>query len=217
MKKYAIVLLALVLIGCGRKKVVEHPMSVGLLRYKGQFVTFQYPSSAKLTVISAKESYLLGPLVPIPARPEAGPSTLRGPKVPTRSVSSENAQQGDYRHAYQIHIEVHDNPLGLTAEQWAREHIIEEWKRIQGGPSIYPVSQDGHIMEDYVSLVRVGNETAFMMDAYGYAENTRSLYFAKSNVIIEMSFVLYPLETEPLALMQKDIYALILGTLSFVK
>ncbi len=208
-KKLAICLLLLsflgILTGCfGKKPIKDSPFSVGLRTYKGQFITFTYPSSATMQVISNKESYLLGPQVAIvPTSPVASPSG--------------NRQQGDYKYAYQIHIEVHDNPMKLSPDVWARDHIIHEWKRTQGGPSIYPVTQDGHILEDYVSMVHVGKEKAFMVDSYGYDYNTRSLFLTKDKVVIELSFMIFPQDKEALALVQKDIYALILGTMEFVQ
>jgi hypothetical protein len=202
---FIILALTTILTGCfGKNPPKESPFSVGLRTYKGQYLTFKYPSSATMQVISNKESYVLGPQVSI---------------VPTSPISSpsENRKQGDFKYAYQMHIEVHDNPMKLTADVWARDHIIHEWKRTQGGPSIYPVSQDGHILEDYVSMVYVGKEKAFMVDLYGYDYNTRSLFLTKDNVIIELSFMIFPQDKEPLAVVQKDIYALILGTMEFIK
>lgn len=186
------------------KKIESSAFSVGLIHYKGQFVTFQYPSSAQLKIVSAKESYLLGPIV------------AAHPPSPTHNTTStRNSQQPDSKYTYQIHIQVHDNPMHLRTDDWVQDHLTSEWKQTQGGPSILPITHDGHLMEDFVSHVRVGKAVAMMIDTFGSDYNTRSLYFAKDNVVIEISFLLYPSETEPLALMQKDIYALILGTLDF--
>ncbi len=210
----ALCILAFTLCGCGHKKKETNLQSVGLQQYKGHFITFSYPTSAKLVVLNQRESYLVGPSVTLHTTSnEPLPST---PPL-TSTPSAVNLQEGDARPAYQIHIQIHDNPLKLTAEEWARGYIVEEWKRVQGGPSIYPVSQDGHILEDFVSHVRIGTQTAFMVDFYGYSDNTRSLFIARKDAIIELSFTLYPIETEPLSLMQKDLYAMILATISVKK
>jgi len=195
------VCLMLILTGCGKGAPVKTaPFSVGLKQYQGQYLQFSYPSSAKLQLVSNKESFLLGPQI-----------------VPVQSAdATSNVHQGESKYAYQIHIIVHDNPMKLAADVWAKDFITREWKHTQGGPDIYPITQDGHIMEDFVSYVQVGDEKAFMVDVFGFDYNTRSLYFSKDNIVIEMIFTLYPLETDPTAVLQKDIYALILGSLRFV-
>ncbi len=195
--------------GCShRDKSEKLPLSVGLLTYKGQYLTFNYPSSAKLALVSTTESVLLGPSISNHPDQEWG--------LPTSNVSS-NVMVGESRRAYQVFIYIHDNPMKLKAESWARSHIIQEWKQTQGGPTILPISHDGHILEDFVGRVTVGKAKGFMVETYGYDTHTRSLYFARDNVVIELRFLFYSLETDPLAILQKDIYALILGTMAFVK
>ena len=198
-----IILLLLGLRQChGKKKVEPYAFSVGLNRYKGQFVTFQYPSSAQLKLISPKESYLLGPIIPAHA-----------PSPTNNATTTENPTLENSKYAYQIHIQVHDNPMHLRTDDWLQDYLINEWKQTQGGPNILPVTHDGHLMTDFINTVQVGKARALMVDIFGSDYNTRSLFFAKDSVVIEMSFVLYPQDSEPLSLLQKDIYALILGTL----
>jgi hypothetical protein len=227
----------LILSGCSRQKPVSPVLSVGLKEYKGQYITFQYPSSGQLYVVSPEESYILGPRIPL--YPLATPNRSSRIPTPTATVSKNSEPtlneedpppplpaplppiqihpQGESKYAYQIHIQLFENLMKLSTEAWARAHIIHEWKRTRGGLSIYPVTEDGHIIESQVSHVQIGKLSAFMMDTYGFDDQTRTLFISKDKIIIAFSFTLYSGEVDPFASLQKDIYALILGTLKWSK
>ena len=186
--------------GCKRSKPLESPLSVGLKTYKGEYVTYQYPSSATLKVVSPRESVLIGPAI--------------GIRAVSGNVSAN--VQGDSQYSYQIHIQIYDNPMKLTADVWAKDHIINEWKRTRDGITIYPVTPEGRLIEDNARFVQMGKEKAYMVDMFGFDRVIKALYLATDKVVIELSFPLFPVETEPLALVQRDIYALILGTMQVV-
>ncbi len=202
MKQYLILFGCLGLLffaaGC-KSRSLAGPLSVGLKAYRGEYVTYQYPSSAHLKVVSPRESVLLGPSIGVVGS-EKDPSV-----------------QGESQYAYQMHIQIYDNPMQLTPDVWAKDHIINEWKRSRDGIVIYPVTPEGHLIEENAHFVQMGRERAYMVDMFGFDRVVKALYLSKDKVIIEISFVLFPIEKEPLSLLQRDVYALILGTMSFVK
>ena len=193
--------MGVMLIGCSDKKPdPPSPLSVGLKTYKGTYLQYQYPSSATLKVMSAYESFLLGPSLDNTA-PSSDASVI---------------EQGDSHYAYQIHTVIHDNGMRLEPDVWAKNYIINAWKTDRNGTIVYPVTPQGKLISQNARYVQLGRQKGFMVDLFCNDRVIKSVYISRENVIIEMSFSLFPIETDPTAILQSDIYALILGTLSFV-
>jgi hypothetical protein len=77
------------------------------------------------------------------------------------------------------------------------------------------VSETGEIDERRVQSVDIGGQPAFLVWLYAFDSSTRAYYLSTDHLIIELSFGLYPEANQPLAMVQRDVYALILSTLSF--
>jgi hypothetical protein len=76
------------------------------------------------------------------------------------------------------------------------------------------VSETGEIDERRVKSVVVAGEPAFLVWLYAFDSSTGAYYLSSDRQMIELSFGLYPEANQPLAMVQRDVYALILGTLS---
>jgi len=116
---------------------------------------------------------------------------------------------------YEMDIWVFDNPDGLSAADWARQHILSQWQEAAGGPFTGPVNDNGQINEDRVAEVSVGGLAAFQADWFGGDSTRRAIYVTDGKRVVSLIFNLYPVENNPIARVEEDLYALILSTFRF--
>jgi hypothetical protein len=114
-------------------------------------------------------------------------------------------------------VRTYDNPQNLDAEAWAREYILSRWreaierKRPWGS---LPISEEGKIDERKVENVLVAGQPGFLVWYFGFDSSTPAYCVATDRQIVELSCRLYPVANQPLAMVQRDVYALILDTLT---
>ncbi|MBM4467889.1 MAG: hypothetical protein FJ014_20460 [Chloroflexi bacterium] len=199
------------------------PPALGLQTLDGQGFALHYPANARLETY---EDYL----------------RILGPEIAIRPA---DADWGWWGWAYEMDIWVFDNPDGLSAADWARQHILSQWQEAAGGPFTGPVNDNGQINEDRVAEVSVGGLAAFQADWFGGDSTRRAIYvtdgkrvvslifnlngtqintekhrflfyfFICANLCASVSYFLYPVENNPIARVEEDLYALILSTFRF--
>lgn len=118
--------------------------------------------------------------------------------------------------AYEMDIGIFDNPDGLSAAAWAWQHILSQWREAQaaGEPFTGPVV-NGRITEDVVAEVSVGGLAAFQADWFGGDSTRRAIYVTDGKRMVNLIFNLYPVENNPVAKVQEDVYSLMLSTFHF--
>jgi hypothetical protein len=176
------------------------PLTLSLETYEGQGFSFRYPANARLENVAAIS----------PATTEIH---IIGPQVWIKPGDADWFYHGQ---AYELIIRTYENPDGLDAESWARNYVLASWQeaREQGSPwGSFPVSEEGEIDEGKVASSAVAGEPAFWVSYFAFDSCTSAYYLTSNHQIIELSFGVYPLANQPLALIQRDVYALILDTL----
>jgi hypothetical protein len=111
----------------------------------------------------------------------------------------------------------YENPERLDAEAWGRNYIVTSWQwaREKGRPWVHlPLSEQGQIDEDWVGNVVIAGQPAFRVRYFGFDSVHLAYHLSTGEQIVELSFRLYPVRNQPLAEVQQDVYALVLGTLS---
>ncbi|MBC8448823.1 MAG: hypothetical protein H8D78_13830 [Chloroflexi bacterium] len=172
--------------------------ALGLQTLSGEGFTLRYPAHAQVEI---HEGYL----------------RILGPEIAIRPA---DADWGWWGWAYEMVVDVLDNPGGLSAADWARQHILSEWKKAQAasGPFTGPVSDDGRIIEDAMAEVSVGGLAAVQADWFGGDSTRRVIYVTDipdGKRVVRFIFNLHPIENNPIARVQEDVYALILSTFQF--
>lgn len=176
------------------------PLTLSLETYEGQGFSFRYPANARLENVAAIS----------PATTEIH---IIGPQVWIKPGDADWFYRGQ---AYELIIRTYENPDGLDAESWARNYVLASWQeaRERGRPcGSFPVSEEGEIDEGKVGSSAVAGEPAFWVSYFAFDSCTSTYYLTSNHQIIELSFDVYPLANQPLALIQRDVYALILDTL----
>jgi hypothetical protein len=74
------------------------------------------------------------------------------------------------------------------------------------------VSEEGDVDEDRVGRSIVAGQPAFWVSYFGFDSSIRAYHLTVDQKVLEVRFRLHPLENQPLATVQEDIYALVLGT-----
>lgn len=176
--------------------------SEGTQVYRGQGFSFQYPANAQVEHLTTEPPVLDAVRV-------VGPEVFIKP----------GAADWSYRDgAYEITVTIFDNPEGLDAESWARNRILTSWQQAKerGEPIMGPpVSEDGRIREQDVGSTIVAGYPAFWANFMGVDSYRRVFYLSNGHRIATLGFDDYPLANQPLALVQQDIYALIMSTFRF--
>ena len=137
-----------------------------------------------------------------------------GPQV---WIQAGDADWGYRGPAYELVVRTYDNPQGQDAESWARNFILTSWReaRARSRPwGSLPVSKEGEIDERKVERVVVAGQPAFLVWFYTFDSATPAYYLVTEHQIVELSFGLYPVANQPLAMVQRGIYAPILDTLT---
>lgn len=176
--------------------------SEGLQTYVGKGFSFRHPANAQVQSVSSD---------PV-ARDEIH---IVGPQVSIKPGDSDWVYTGP---AYEMIIATFDNPDGLGAESWARNHILASWQRAkeQGEPIMGPpVSEEGKIIEQQVGRSVVAGESAFWANFLAGDSYRRTFFLSHNHQTVALSFYDYPLENQPLGEVQQGVYALIMGTFSF--
>lgn len=175
------------------------PFTISLATYKGQGFSFKYPANARVENAA-------------PVSPAIDEIPLVGPLVWVRPGDADWFYNGP---AYELTIRTYRNPDGLDVESWTRNYILTSWQkaRDQGMPwGALPVSENGTIEESRVGSLIVGGQSAFWVNYFAFDSDLLAFYLSSDSRIIELDFYDYPLENQPLATIQQDIYALIIGT-----
>ncbi|MCK4450233.1 MAG: hypothetical protein KAX26_06545, partial [Anaerolineae bacterium] len=172
--------------------------SEGLETYNGEGFSLQYPVSAQVESVDDRV-HIIGPQVSV--KPGDADWFYSGP-------------------AYELIVRTYDNPKELDAESWARNYILASWQEAkeQGGPLMgSPVSESGEIIEKRVGRSVVAGYPAFWASFFGGDSCHRTFYLTNKHQVVVLSFDDYPLANQPLAMVQQDVYALIMGTFRFGK
>ncbi len=172
----------------------------GLLVYRGQGFSFQYPANARIEIVS-------------PTLPATSEIHIIGPEVSIKPGDADWVYSGP---GYEMSVQTFDNPDALDAEAWGRAYLLETWEeRMKQGPSPggIPVSEDGEIDEDLVGTSIVAGQPAFWIELFGGDSAIFVYYLASGHQILTFSFRDYPLPNQPLNDLQQGIHMLIMGTL----
>lgn len=182
------------------------PFTLSLETYKGQGFSFQYPANARLENVAPTKS--AGQVI----SPATAEIRVIGPQVWIKPGDADWFYRGP---AYELIVRTYENPEGLDAESWARNYILTSWQeaseRHQPWGSL-PVSEKGEIDEDEVGSSIVAGQPAFWVSYFAFDSYISAYYLTSNHRVVELSFRLYPLENQPLAMVQEDMYALVLGT-----
>jgi hypothetical protein len=137
---------------------------------------------------------------------------VQGPLAWVKPGDADWRRRGD---AYSFFIRVYDNPDRLDAEAWTRRHILVTWrdmvarKRPTGS---LPVSEEGEIDEDKVESTTLAGAPAFRVLYFAFDSTNVATYAAGGEQIVELTFNQTILANDPLALVKRDVYALLLST-----
>jgi hypothetical protein len=203
MRVICLLVLALLLPVCqGQVAPPQEMQSDGLQTYRGPGFSLQYPANARVETkstdpVATGEIHIVGPQVAV--KPGDADWVYGGP-------------------AYELIVQVYDNPQGLDAESWARNYILTSWRQAKerGGPLMGPpVSETGQIEEQHVGRAVVAGQPAFWANFFAGDSYRRVFFVVHQQQVVALSFYDYPLANQPLATVQQDVYALIMGTFRF--
>lgn len=174
------------------------PRSDGLQPYVGDGWWFLYPVNATLETVSDTEVHVKGPEISI--RPADVDFTVSGP-------------------AYQISVTVFDNPERVFPEVWAQNKILADWQAAmaEGAPNTFPVTDDGQLDPNKFSAPIVANLPAAQAEFFGGDAAIMHVYVSGGDKIIMFVYRAEVLPNNPLAVMQVDVYNLIMSTLGFME
>jgi hypothetical protein len=182
------------------------PFTLSLKTHQGQGFSFQYPANARLEKVTpTRKAWQV-------SSPAIDQIHVIGPQVWVKPGDADWSYSGS---AYYVTIRTYENPKGLDAESWARDYILTSWReaRERNRPwGALPVSEEGEIDEDKVGSSAIAGQPAFWVSYMAFDSFDRAYYLSINHQIVELSFRLYPLANQPLAMVQRDVYALILGT-----
>jgi hypothetical protein len=184
------------------------PFTLSLKTFSGQGFSFQYPANARLeNVTPSRKAWQV-------TFPVVDQLYVIGPQV---WIKPGDADWSYFGPAYNLTIRTYENHEELDPESWARDYILTAWQeaRERNRPwGALPVSEEGEIDEDVVGNRVVAGQPAFWVRYFAFDSVIFAYYLSIHHQVVELSFRLYPLENQPLAVVQQDVYALILGTLS---
>jgi len=196
-------LLALVsLLSACQSSNPQEMQSEGVQTFTGKGVSLQYPANARVESVSTDPA-------------AKGEIRLIGPEVWIKPGDADWFYRGP---AYEMIVRTYDNPDRLDAEAWARNHILTSWQqaRERGEPIMGPpVSENGEITEQQVGRSTVAGKAAFWANFFAGDSYRRTFFLANKHQVVALSFYDYPLANQPLAMVQQDIYALIMSTFRF--
>lgn len=178
---------------------LDAPFGLSLRTYSGAGFTLQLPEGAEVESLAV-------------AAPRTSEVIVRGPEIWVRAGDAGWTVQGP---AYELTLRTYANPDDLDAESWARAHLQAAWQRardLDEPTGALPVHEDGSPMEDALASAVVGGQPAFLVSYLAFDSYIRAFYIAGPEGIVEISVRDSPVENHPLARMQLDLYAAILGS-----
>jgi len=178
------------------------PAALSLQTYDGPGFSFQYPSNAQVETVE-------------PEVAAVSELHVTGPVVWVKPGDADWSYNGE---AYELIVRTFENPNGLDAESWAREYVLERWEeaREENRPTgSLPVTEEGTIEEDEVGRHELAGQPAFWVRYFAFDSTYWAFYLTVEDRIVQLSFRASPLVNQPLAVVQLDIYALILDTFRF--
>lgn len=146
---------------------------------------------------------------------ENGISLIVGPEVSIRPAEQDFTVSGA---AYRLAIYTFENPDELSSEAWATEQIVNEWERAreEGSPTgNFPITEEGELNQEDVQRLTVDGLDALRVDFFGGDSTIVNIYVSNADQITVFSYIETIIENDPLALVQQDIYALLLHSVSF--
>jgi hypothetical protein len=134
--------------------------------------------------------------------------SVRGPYVAAAALAGP---------AYEVSVRAYDNPDGRTAEAWARDRILADWRdgRAKNEPSGAPVNEPGVIDESLVGMVEMAGQPAFRAKYSGFDHEVNHDFIARGTRVFELVHDSNIVANVPFAPLQNVFYDLILGTLGF--
>lgn len=179
------------------------PFVYSLNLYEGPGFSFLYPPNARVEKVE-------------PTSPARGVIRIIGPIVWVKPGDGDWSYNGP---AYELSIVTFEKPKEVEniedLEGWVRALILKEWKEAQerNEPAgSLPVTGEGVIDEKRIGKTFVAGQPAFWVNYFGFDHNSPTFYLICNEQIVELSFDDYPLANQPLAAVQQDVYALIMGT-----
>ncbi len=146
---------------------------------------------------------------------DASTTLIMGPTIDIRPSDTDFQVQGN---AYQLTVTVEDNPQALTAAEFATQSIEKAYADVvaQGGPSGgLPVTSDGKLDVSQTAETKLAGQPGFVVRYFSFDSYTPVIYVAHGDKIYEFSYQENIVANQPIALVQQDVYALMLATLQF--
>ncbi|MEA3408380.1 MAG: hypothetical protein U9R48_09935 [Chloroflexota bacterium] len=175
------------------------PFAISLQTYDGSGFSFQYPANAQVEAID-------------PELPAATEIRVNGPVVWIKPGDADWSYNGE---AYRLTVRTFENLEGLDAESWTRDYVLKRWKEAKDRDrptGSLPVTEEGAIQEDKVGHHIVAGQPAFWVRYFSFDSIYWAFYLTVEDRVVELSFRNYPLANQPLAVVEQDIYALIIDT-----
>lgn len=117
-----------------------------------------------------------------------------GPEIAIRPVGADWTMAGA---AYVLDVAAYENPKGLTAAAWVEENIL------RGREALSPPRVDS---------ATVAGEPAVRVTMFGGDSEILTCYLARGERVVALQYADSPPGNSPIAPVQRDIYALILGS-----
>ncbi|MFQ6042522.1 MAG: SH3 domain-containing protein [Candidatus Poribacteria bacterium] len=119
--------------------------------------------------------------------------------------------------AYRLRIIAHENPLNLSAKDWAQKRLLKEWReRKPDAPFTGPVTGNGKIDETLVIDTQVNGLPAYQERWEGKDFSVVHTYIANNQRVYELIYEDYPIATYPITDVVKGIYLMILSTFEII-
>jgi len=177
--------------------------------WHGPGFSIQHPAQAQVKAVPPNRQ----------AWQRASPATaeyrLLGPFTWVKPGDADWSRSGP---AYELIVRTYDNPEALDAESWARSYLVHSWQEAQELKRPWgalPVTEGGEIVEGKVGQARMSGQPAFWVSYNAFDSTDLAYYVAGKGEIVELTFNLTILENDPLALVKRDVYALLLSTFRF--
>ena len=149
------------------------------------------------------------------SEPDASTTLILGPAIDIRPGDIDFQVQGS---AYTLTITIEDNPQNRSAADFAAHSVEQAYADVvaQGGPTGgLPVTAGGSLDLSATTETTVGGETAVVVRYFSFDSYTPVIFIAHGGRVYEFSYQENIVENQPIALVQQDIYALMLATVQF--
>ena len=197
-KFLCITVICLVLFSCTTTQ--NDLQSEGLQKVETPHFSILYPHNAKAKIME-------------PASPTISKLTITGPEVSIKPGDADWVFQGS---AYELTIAAFENPEQLDAKTWASRYILKEWQKAKAANEplgYFPVKDNGTLDEELTEMVTIAGHQAFLAKYFGGDAMIHTYYLAKEKYLLAITVIDNPLPNQPIALVQQDVYALLLNSL----